>query len=259
MGAVGADQSIAATKTAVRDYWQAGPCGRRLASAAPGTPAFFEQLERARYALEPFIPSFAEFDRWSERDVLEVGFGLGTDFMRFARAGARLHGIDLTQAAVDAVGQRLALEGLAAHVGTGDAEALPFDDASFDLVYSWGVLHHTPDTESAIAEIRRVLRPEGQARIMLYSRRSWVALGTWLRYGLAVGRPWQSFSTALANHMESPGTKAYTQGELDLLFADFGDVEFRRYVTPYDRRVGGPLATLAGPRFGWFVGVIAAV
>jgi SAM-dependent methyltransferase len=257
METASADSTMAKTKSAVRDYWEAGPCGAVLTSAARGTPAFFEQLERTRYDLEPFIPEFAEFERWADRDVLEVGFGLGTDFIQFARAGARVHGIDLTQAAVDAVLKRLALEGREGDVRTGDAEALPFDDGSFDLVYSWGVLHHTPDTERAIAEVHRVLRPGGEARIMLYSRRSWVAFGNWLHHGLAAGRPFRSFSRVLADHMESPGTKAYTSRELDRMFARFGDVEFRRYVTPYDRRVGGPLAELMGPRFGWFVGVIA--
>src|SRR5207237_1729605 len=142
-------------------------------------------------------------------------------------------GIDLTEAAVELVRKRLALEHLTGDVRVGDAEALPFEDASVDLVYSWGVLHHTPNTERAVAEVRRVLRPGGEARIMLYSRRSWVALGVWLRYGLACGQPWKSFTELLARHMESPGTKAYTQRELDSLFSEFSDVRYVRYVTPY--------------------------
>jgi ubiquinone/menaquinone biosynthesis C-methylase UbiE len=189
--------------------------------------------------------------------VLEVGIGLGTDFTRFARAGARLAGIDLTEAAVDLVRRRLAHEGLEADVRVGDAENLPFADGTFDLVYSWGVLHHTPDTARALDEVRRVLRPGGEARIMLYSRRSWVALGVWLRYGLARGKPWRSFADLLAEHMESPGTKGYTQPELEEMFAGFRDVRFTRWVTPYDRRVAGPVARLLGPRFGWFVGITA--
>src|SRR5581483_12177691 len=162
-----------------------------------------------------------------------------------------------TEAAVDLVRRRLALEALEADVRVADAEALGFPDESFDLVYSWGVLHHTPDTEQALAEIRRVLRPGGEARIMLYSRRSWVALGVWLRSGLARGRPWLTPTELLSRHMESPGTKAYTQAELERLFAPFSDVRYTRWVTPYDRRVGGPVASLLGPRFGWFVGIAA--
>jgi SAM-dependent methyltransferase len=244
-------------KEAIRNHWEADPCGAKLAAAAPGTPEFFAQVERRRYQLEPFIHDFAAFASWSGRDVLEVGVGLGTDFVQFARAGANLVGIDLTEAAVALARKRVELEGLPAVVQTGDAEALPFDDRSFDLVYSWGVLHHTPNTERAIAEVHRVLRDGGEARIMLYSRRSWVALGAWLRYGLARGKPWRTFTDVLAAHMESPGTKAYTDAELRGMFGEFSDVQLQRFVTPYDARVAGPLSRLAAPRGGWFVGIRA--
>ena len=244
-------------KAEVRRYWQAEPCGSSLAEAEPGTKQFYDEVERTRYELEPFIPRFADFDHWRGRDVLEIGVGLGTDFVQFARAGANLSGVDLTEASVDLVRRRLELDGLAADVRVADAEALPFSDALFDLVYSWGVLHHTPDTERSLDEVRRVLRPDGEARIMLYSRRSWVSFGVWLRYGLGRGRPRQSMAELLARHMESPGTKAYTQDELERLFRGFSTVSFQRFVTPYDRRVGGPLVGVAGPRLGWFVGVIA--
>lgn len=247
------------TTEQVRAHWEADPCGAKLADAEPGTAEFYAEVERRRYELEPFIPAFAEFDRWSGKDVLEIGVGLGTDFTRFVRAGANAHGVDLTQAAIDLVRHRLELEQLSADIRVGDAERLPFDDASFDLVYSWGVLHHTPDTHRAFAEVRRVLRPGGEARIMLYSRRSWVALGVWLRYGVARGHVLQSWSDLLSRHMESPGTKAYTQAELAALLSGFDDVRYVRWVTPYDRRVGGPLASMAGPRFGWFVGITARV
>lgn len=242
---------------AVRDYWQARPCGSSLTEAEPGSKEFFDEIERTRYRLEPFIPQFAEFERWRDLRVLEIGVGLGTDFVQFARAGAKLSGIDLTDVSIDLVRRRLALEGLEADLRVGDAEALPFPDESFDLVYSWGVLHHTPNIEQAVAEIRRVLKPGGEARVMLYSRRSWVALGVWLRYALLRGRLWRSFAAVLAEHVESPGTSAYTRAELEELFASFGRVLMTSFVTPYDRRVGGPLADLAGSRFGWFIGIQA--
>ena len=249
---------ISDTKSAVRRYWEAAPCGSSLSKAEPGSQAFFEEIEAMRYRLEPFILKFAEFERWSGKDVLEVGFGLGTDFVRFARAGSKLTGIDLTDVSVDLVRQRLALESLDADVRVADAEALPFPDESFDLVYSWGVLHHTPDTRQALSEIRRVLKPDGEVRVMLYSRRSWTALGMWLRYALVRGRPWRSFAAVLAEHMESPGTKAYTRRELKDLFGGFRGVLLTGFVTPYDRRVAGPLADVIGSRFGWFVGITAS-
>lgn len=244
-------------KELVRAHWEREPCGTTTASSRPGTPEFFAEVERERYRLEPYIPAFAEFGRWAGKRVLEVGVGLGTDFVQFVRAGADAVGIDLTEAAVASVRERLRQEGLEAEVRTADAEALPFEDESFDLVYSYGVLHHTPDTSRALAEVHRVLRPDGEARIMLYSRRSWLALGAWLRWGLGRGRPWHSISRVLSEHLESPGTKAYTETELDRLFARFRDVRYIRNVTPYDRRVAGPVARLTGPRLGWFVGVVA--
>jgi ubiquinone/menaquinone biosynthesis C-methylase UbiE len=243
---------------AVHDYWQSRPCGSSLSHAEPGSKKFFDEIEEARYRLEPFIPRFAEFERWRGRRVLEVGVGLGTDFVRFARAGAALTGLDLTEASVSLVRRRLELEGLGAELVVADAESLPFSNESFDLAYSWGVLHHMPNTQRAIDEVHRVLKVGGEARMMLYSRRSWVALAVWLRHALLHGRPWQSLVEALGQSMESPGTKAYTQLELEEMFSGFRETKFIRFITPYDRRVAGPVADLFGSRFGWFVGVIAA-
>lgn len=244
-------------KDQVRVFWEREPCGTKTAAAAPGSPEFFAQIERRRYELEPFVPGFAEFTRWQGRDVLEVGVGLGTDFVQFVRARARAVGIDLTEAAVAAVHQRLELEGLRADVRVGDAEALPFPDASFDLVWSYGVLHHTPDTIRAVREIRRVLRPGGEARVMLYARHSWLAFGAWVRWALLRGRPRRSIADVLATHLESPGTKAYTEGEIRTLFAEFSSVDVRRIVTPYDRRVAWRIADLTGPKLGWFFAITA--
>jgi SAM-dependent methyltransferase len=248
---------VSDAKERVRLHWEAEPCGTSTTEAPFGTPEFFAEVERERYRLEPYVRSFAQFERWRGKRILEVGVGLGTDFVQFVRAGADAVGVDLTEAAVGAVRQRLAQEELTAEILVGDAERLPFMDESFDFVYSYGVLHHTPNTRKAVEEVRRVLRPDGEARIMLYSRRSWLALGAWVRWGLGRGRPWLSISDVLAHHLKSPGTKAYTEPELDDLFASFRDVRFVRNVTPYDRRVAGPLTRLTGPRFGWFVGVIA--
>src|SRR5262249_39123603 len=130
-----------------------------------------------------------------------------------------------------------------------DAESLPFESDSFDVVYSWGVLHHTPDTARALKEVRRVLRPAGEARIMLYALDSPFAPGGWLR-PIARARGPMSIRHAIARGLESPGTQAFTPGEIRRLFGAFEVVRVLRLVTPYDRRVLGPLASIGN--HGWF-------
>lgn len=222
-------------------------------TAAPGTQAFFAQHARLRYELEPFIHDFARFDDWRGKRVLEVGVGMGADTAEFARAGAVVSGVDISSRSIAIARERLVTEQLPAELIATDAEDLPFSSETFDLVWSWGVIHHAPNPERVVAEISRVLRPGGEVRAMLYARRSWFAIAVWAR---AVARGWLGTPTsAIARSLESPGTRAYTELELRELFATFVDVDVRRWVTPYDRRVAGPLASLAGDRFGWFAGV----
>lgn len=215
-----------ALKEAVRRHWQASPCGTRELPA-DDRRRFFAELERERYALEPHIHPFARFEEGRGRDVLEVGVGAGTDFVQWVRAGARATGVDLTPAGVALTEERLALEGLKARVLVADAERLPFADASFDIVYSYGVLHHSPNTEAAVREVHRVLRPGGVARVMIYHEPSWVGLMLWGVHCLAKGRPWKSPRWAVYNYLESPGTKVYTVAAARRLFSAFSRVEAR--------------------------------
>ena len=153
-------------------------------------------------------------------------------------AGARATGVDLTDEGVSLTRERLALEGIAdrAEVGRADAEALPFADASFDIVYSWGVLHHTPDTERAFREARRVLTLGGQFRGMIYHTPSWVGLGKWAIHYAARGRQAVSLRRAVYETLESPGTKAYTLREARMLVegAGFRDVRVRSQLSHGD-------------------------
>lgn len=160
-------------KTRVHDFWQANPCGTKFAQGEIGTREFFDAVERHRYQTESHIREVVRFDRWRGRDVLEVGCGLGTDGINFARAGAMYTGIDLTEASIELVRRRFEIEGLNANLKVADAESLPFADASFDLAYSHGVLHHTPDTQRAVDELHRVLKPGGAAMVMLYHKNSY--------------------------------------------------------------------------------------
>ena len=160
-------------KERVRAFWQANPCGVKFADAAPGTRHFYELVEAHRYTKEWHIPAAADFAAARGLRVLEIGCGLGTDGAQFAEAGADYTGVDLTEAAVELARRRFELFDLPGTFKTADAENLPFPDESFDLVYSHGVLHHTPETGKAIQEIHRVLRPGGRAVVMLYHRGSY--------------------------------------------------------------------------------------
>lgn len=160
-------------KERVRQFWQEHPCGTKFADALPGSRRFYELVEEHRYTKEWHIPAAADFASTKGMRVLEIGCGLGTDGAQFAQAGADYTGIDLTDAAIALARKRFELFNLPGTFRTDDAERLSFPNDTFDLVYSHGVLHHTPDIESAIREIHRVLRPGGRAEVMLYHRNSY--------------------------------------------------------------------------------------
>ena len=160
-------------KERVRAFWQAHPCGTKFSDAEVGTREFFDRVEAHRYAKEWHIPDAADFAATKRLRVLEIGCGLGTDGVQFARTGADYTGVDLTEAAIDLARKNFEQRGLPGGFKVADAESLDFADESFDLVYSHGVLHHTPDIARAVGEIHRVLKPEGRAIVMLYHRDSY--------------------------------------------------------------------------------------
>ncbi len=220
-------------KQAVLEHWERAACGEDLYLRGTTLEGYREQARR-RYELEPYIEEFADFAAARGRSVLEVGVGLGADHERFAAADALLSGIDLSSRAVLHARRRLALFGLDSRLLVGDAERLPFAAGAFDVVYSWGVIHHSPDTAAAVAEIHRVLRPGGCAKIMIYHRWSLVGYMLWLRYALARGRPWLSLDRLYARYLESPGTKAYSRAQARALFGGFTRVHIEIRLTHGD-------------------------
>ena len=152
--------------------WGTNQPGFKFATAPVGTQDFYGQVTAHRYTLEPHIPEMADFRAWNDCDVLEVGCGIATDGARFSEAGARYCGLDFAGPALDLARRRFALFGLPGSFVEADATELPFPDANFDLVYSHGVIHHIANTQQAIDEFHRVLRPGGTAVVMLYHRHS---------------------------------------------------------------------------------------
>jgi len=217
----------------VHDFWNTASCGERL-YLDNETMASYEAQADMRYSLEPYILSFANFNAYTNKKVLEIGVGLGADHQKFAEAGAQLTGIDLTERAVKHVQKRLALFKLKSNVIQGNAESLDFQDNTFDLVYSWGVLHHSPNTPRTITELYRVLKPGGVAKVMIYNKYSLVGFMLWLYYALFRLKPFTSLNTIYANHLESPGTKAYTPKEARRLFSQFNSVQIKTVLTHGD-------------------------
>jgi ubiquinone/menaquinone biosynthesis C-methylase UbiE len=241
----------------VRGYWEMEPCGTGAAVVGELprlSRAWFEQVEEHRYHVEPMIHTVAQFTRHHGKKLLEVGVGAGTDHLQFARAGADCHGVDLTDAAIETTRQRLLLYGFSSHLQRVDAEELPFADDSFDVVYSWGVIHHSEQPGRIVQEIHRVLRPGGRFIGMMYGRRSLVAFKLWVRHAFLQGRPWRSFADVISQHMESVGTRAYTVCELHELFGAFRRVSAQPVLTVYDRQHWPRwLRPLFLDRWGWFI------
>lgn len=166
-----------ATIEDVKQYWDRRPCNIRHSQKEVGSREYFDEVEARKYFVEPHIPGFAEFPLWKGKRVLEVGCGIGTDAVNFARNGAIYSAIELSEASLDLARKRFEAFGLKGDLRQMDGERLAedFDPDSFDLVYSFGVIHHTPHPRKVIEQIRKVIRSDGELRIMVYAKRSWKA------------------------------------------------------------------------------------
>src|SRR5215471_18974227 len=153
----------------VREYWDRRPCNIRHSPKPVETREYFDEVEWRKYFVEPHIPAFAQFPRWRGKRVLEIGCGIGTDSINFARYGADLTIVELSQNSLDLTRQRFEVFGLNARFIQGNAEELdrliPAGE-TFDLIYSFGVIHHSPNPRKIVQSLRRLMRPDSQLRLM---------------------------------------------------------------------------------------------
>ncbi len=198
------------TTEAIRRYWNERIHDLEMTAQPVGSRAFFADLDDYRFDKLRYLPGLVDFSGFRGQGLLEVGCGIGTDLARFAAGGAQVTGIDLAQTAIDLAAQNFAGLGLTGDLRVGDGEALPFADATFDIVYGHGVLQYAAAPERIVAEAHRVLKPGGRGIFMVYNRVSWLnALSKVMKVPL--------------EHEDAPVLKKYSIGEFRALLVPFAD------------------------------------
>jgi SAM-dependent methyltransferase len=200
----------------VQGYWDARPCNIRHSQKPVGSEEYFHEVEFRKYRVEPHIPEFAEFARWRGKKVLEIGCGIGTDTINFARFGAEVTAVDLSAKSIEVASQRARVFGLEDRVRFFQANAEQLAETlppeTYDLVYSFGVIHHTPHPDRVLEQIRKYVKPGGTLKVMVYHRWSWKVLWVVMSYGR--GQFWK-LSSLVATHSEAqtgcPVTYTYSR------------------------------------------------
>ena len=161
----------------VQSYWNARPCNIRHSSLPVGTKEYFDQVEKRKYFVESHIPGFAGFERWKGKTVLEIGCGIGTDMINFARSGALVTAVDLSDASLNIAKQRARIFSLEDQISFYQANVETLSSCvpvkAYDLVYAFGVVHHTPNPRKAIEQITHYMTESSELRLMLYAKHSW--------------------------------------------------------------------------------------
>jgi 2-polyprenyl-3-methyl-5-hydroxy-6-metoxy-1,4-benzoquinol methylase len=225
----------------VQKYWDTRPCNIRHSTSPIGTRQYFEEVEVRKHTVEPHIPRFAEFDRWKGKRVLEIGCGIGTATICFARAGASVTAVDLSPKSLELAKQRAEVFGLSHRIEFYQADAEKLSDvvppAPYDLIYSFGVIHHTPHPERVIDQIRtHFVKPESILKLMVYHRYSWKVFWILATYGRC--QFWK-LDELIARHSEAqtgcPITYSYGSNDLARLLAPAFKVNdlFVDHIFPY--------------------------
>lgn len=211
----------------VKDFWDRRPCNIWHSPRPVGTREYFDEVEARRYFVEPHVARFADFARWNGKRVLEVGCGIGTDTMNFARYGAFVTAVELSEKSLEIAKKRAEIYGLKDRIRFvhGNAEELthyvPVEP--HDLIYSFGVIHHTPNPERALEQFRQYCHPATMVKLMVYHRYAWKVL--WILFTYGKGKFWQ-LPELVARYSEAqegcPVTFTFTRGQIKALLERCG-------------------------------------
>ena len=229
----------------IASYWNHRIHDLEMTDHPVGTLAFFDDLDDYRFDKLRYLPQLVDFSAYRGQRLLEVGCGIGTDLVRFARGGARVTGVDLAETAIDLARKNFALHTLAVEeLRVANGEALPYADATFDVVYGHGVIQYTADAAQLIRECHRVLKPGGTGIFMVYNRVSWLnALSKVMKVAL--------------EHEDAPVLKKYSIAEFRDLLKPFGEVQIVPERFPVKSRLHGGWKGVAFNTF--FVGTFNAL
>jgi ubiquinone/menaquinone biosynthesis C-methylase UbiE len=259
--------SLTAANEASIRLWTDRPCGA-LDGFDENSLAHFEAVERDRYEnYAPWMREFFNFGSFAGKKVLEVGVGLGTDLVQFAKGGADVSGIDITQRHLALAARNFEVRGMHANLQYAAAAAIPFESESFDVVYSFGVLHQTDNTVRSISECHRVLKPGGELILGMYHRYSFFHAYTIFINGFLRGKLRRLGYRGLMSMIQTgadgvtvaPLVKTYSRSQLRNILEDFSQVRFDiRHLTPanfgaFRHFVPASLAEGAGKYVGWFI------
>jgi len=253
-------------KEQTRVHWGNVPCGSNYSDEMFMTKDFFEEIESHRYKSHPWIlEAIRGFDIRGKK-VLEIGYGMGTDHLQMARRGGSMYGLDLTPMSYEVTKKRFEIYGFHSELTVGDAENLPYPDDYFDFVYSFGVIHHTPNTQKVIDEIHRVLKPEGKVWIAVYHRNSIFFWWTVYLYGWVLkGGYTKETLEARISRIEYPNDnpnlviKLYKKKEFEGMFPFFkvikSDIDhlLKEDIALFGKYIPKILLNILRKTFGWYI------